>query len=93
MGEVGSEPVSVGAGAWVRRNGLLTVVLLAIFVPFAVGIIWRLTATGDDFASFDPALLELGVRAVGRHAVLVGPYSRFGWNHPGPLYLYWLAVP
>jgi hypothetical protein len=94
MAEVGSEAAAPdGARAWVRRNGLLTVVVLAIFVPFAVGIIWRIAATGDDFASFDPALLELGVRAVGRDSVLVGPYSRFGWNHPGPLYLYWLAVP
>lgn len=39
----------------------------------------------------DLALTELAVRAVGTHAVLVGPYSRFGWNYPGPLYFYVLA--
>jgi hypothetical protein len=26
-----------------------------------------------------------------RGALLVGPYSRFGWHHPGPLYFYLLA--
>ena len=27
------------------------------------------------------------------HGVYVGPYSRYGWNHPGPLLFYVLAVP
>jgi hypothetical protein len=77
-----------------RRNGLLAVTIVAIAIPFVVGVVWRLAAAHDPpFPSFDPALLELGVSAVGEHSVLVGPYSRFGWNHPGPLYLYWLAVP
>ena len=41
----------------------------------------------------DWAVLNLRVTDVGRLTPLVGPYSRFGWNHPGPL-LYWLlAVP
>ncbi|CAB4560305.1 unannotated protein [freshwater metagenome] len=31
------------------------------------------------------------VEDVGRHTPLVGPYSRFGWNHPGPL-MYWLLA-
>jgi hypothetical protein len=41
----------------------------------------------------DRALIELHVRDVGSHTPLIGPYSRYGWSHPGPL-LYWvLAVP
>jgi hypothetical protein len=41
----------------------------------------------------DWAVLNLRVEDVGRITPFVGPYSRFGWNHPGPL-LYWvLAVP
>ena len=41
----------------------------------------------------DWAVLNLRVEDVGRLTPFVGPYSRFGWNHPGPL-LYWvLAVP
>jgi hypothetical protein len=39
----------------------------------------------------DHAVTELAVRAVGTHGVLIGPYSRFGWHHPGPLYFYALA--
>ena len=31
------------------------------------------------------AVLNLRVDDVGRLTPLVGPYSRFGWNHPGPL--------
>lgn len=41
----------------------------------------------------DWAVLNLRVDDVGRSTPFVGPYSRYGWNHPGPL-LYWLlAVP
>jgi hypothetical protein len=39
----------------------------------------------------DLALLELSVEQALRGAQLLGPYSRFGWNHPGPLYFYLLA--
>ena len=51
----------------------------------ALDLVWR--------PSGDWAILTLRVEDVGRHTPLVGPYSRFGWNHPGPL-LYWLlAIP
>lgn len=42
----------------------------------------------------DWSVLELRIRDTGSaHTALIGPYSRFGWNHPGPL-LFWLfAVP
>jgi hypothetical protein len=61
--------------------------------------VWPLIASG--LAALDEqwrptgdwAVLNLRVEDVGRLTPLVGPYSRFGWNHPGPL-LYWiLAVP
>lgn len=42
----------------------------------------------------DWALIELRVRAVGtRRTPLVGAYSRFGWDHPGPWPFYLLAAP
>lgn len=41
----------------------------------------------------DQALMELRVRDVGHHPVLIGLYSRYGWSHPGPLLSYMLAVP
>lgn len=43
--------------------------------------------------SSDWALLELRVRDVGGpDTPLVGPYSRYGWYHPGPL-LFWALAP
>src|SRR6202022_497886 len=44
-------------------------------------------------ADSDNALNELRTRDVGRHLVLLGPYSRDGWNHLGPAMYYLLALP
>jgi hypothetical protein len=41
----------------------------------------------------DLAMTELVTRDVGRQAVLIGPFSRDGWHHPGPAMYYLLAVP
>jgi hypothetical protein len=42
----------------------------------------------------DWALIELEVRAVGTSDTpLVGAWSRFGWDHPGPWLFYLLALP
>ncbi|HEX4347466.1 MAG TPA: hypothetical protein VHZ73_07825 [Vicinamibacterales bacterium] len=39
----------------------------------------------------DIAVIELYVRTALEGRLLVGPYSRFGWHHPGPAYFYLLA--
>ncbi len=59
--------------------------LLDLVVQVLVGP--ALTWTGDQ------ALVELGVREAGAWQRSLGAYSRFGWNHPGPLWLYLLAGP
>ena len=42
----------------------------------------------------DYSLIELQTRAVGTaHTPLIGPYSRFGWSHPGPALFFLLALP
>ncbi|MBI2705175.1 MAG: hypothetical protein HYX32_07800 [Actinobacteria bacterium] len=41
----------------------------------------------------DRAVIELHVRDVGQKTPLVGPYSRYGWSHPGPLVYWVLAIP
>ncbi|HET9732581.1 MAG TPA: hypothetical protein VFP54_07895 [Acidimicrobiales bacterium] len=41
----------------------------------------------------DQAVLQLCVDRAWRGAQLVGPYSRFGWSHPGPDVFYLLALP
>ena len=40
----------------------------------------------------DIAVTELYTLLAAQGRLLVGPYSRFGWHHPGPLY-FWLQAP
>ncbi|HSP36756.1 MAG TPA: hypothetical protein VLR26_03280 [Frankiaceae bacterium] len=47
----------------------------------------HIAALGDD------AVIERTVRSIGPHFELLGPYSRFGWHHPGPMEFYLLALP
>src|SRR5262245_57976259 len=67
---------------------LLTgVALVPVFVVIAA-------RAGRDYLPIgDLALIDLRVRDVwSRDIPLTGAYSRFGWNHPGPL-LSWLMAP
>ena len=76
-----------------RICGLIAAIILIALVIWpivdagraALDLVWR--------PSGDWAVLTLRVEDVGRHTPLVGPYSRFGWNHPGPLMYWLLAVP
>ena len=77
-------------------TGVLTCVLGVALVCIAA---WPAVATGlsamhlDWHPSGDWGLLAMRIEDVGHVTPLLGPYSRYGWNHPGPL-LYWvLAVP
>lgn len=75
-----------------RRDAAVAVCLVAIaLVPFVVAIA---TTAGDSRVPLgDYALTDLRVRDVwSRDIPLVGAYSRFGWNHPGPA-VYWLYAP
>lgn len=77
---------------WAIASVIVAVILTAIVIwPIldagraALDLVWR--------PSGDWAVLTLRVEDVGRNTPLVGPYSRFGWNHPGPLMYWLLAVP
>jgi hypothetical protein len=77
---------------WTAACAAVAVILTAI-------TIWPIVDAGraaldlNWIPSGDWAVLTLRVEDVGQNTPLVGPYSRFGWNHPGPL-LYWLlAIP
>jgi hypothetical protein len=87
-----------GVGAPSRDRGparvLVAVVALVavLLVPLVVYLVrvWTMkyVSTGDI------ALIELRTRDVGGGSTpLVGPFSRYGWDHPGPLLFYVLAVP
>src|SRR5207245_9506948 len=61
-------------------------------VPVLVLLVRAARATWAP--SSDWAAIEARTRDVwSSHASLVGPYSRYGWNHPGPLLFYVLALP
>lgn len=45
----------------------------------------------DSYAVGDGAVLEIYTLHAAKGQLTVGPYSRFGWNHPGPMYFYGLA--
>ncbi len=60
------------------------------------GIVWLATAfadwaIGESYPAGDHAILELYTRHAAHGRWALGPYSQFGWNHPGSLFFYLLA--
>src|SRR5690606_34257249 len=82
-----------GPDAWAGRVRWITAAGVAsLAIPFVAVIVLALTRPWAP--STDLALMELRTLDVGGPATpLVGPYSRFGWYHPGPLAFWVLAVP
>jgi hypothetical protein len=62
----------------------------AAFAPYAFEFLRR--GVPDVLFTGDGATLELRTLHALHGVQLLGPYSRFGWSHPGPLYFY-LAAP
>lgn len=71
-----------------------TLLLVALLVaPLVVSAVYLWFSVGTDYLpNVDLAVFELGVRDTLHHGALVGPYSRFGWNHPGPFMFYVVAA-
>ncbi len=66
--------------------------MVTALLPVGAVAVFLLARIGDDpLVGADYSLLELGTRAVWRGDALLGPYSRFRWNHPGPALWYWNA--
>jgi hypothetical protein len=78
-----------------RRERWWTVLFVGLLVlPLVVSAFYLWFAIGDKYLPpVDWAIFELQTRDALNHGVFVGPYSRFGFNHPGPLMFYVLAVP
>jgi hypothetical protein len=70
-----------------RALGLGAVIVVPIIVAMVAA------PTKEWFPTSDYALIELSTRDVGSHTPLVGPFSRYGWNHPGPMLFWLLAGP
>jgi hypothetical protein len=94
-------PAPAAAGRVSRRRGDVTGwpwAILPVLGVAAIGIIrLALSFHGTYSSGGDVAFLELQIRQVLHGGVSLGPYSRYGWHHPGPfvfyLYapLYWLT--
>jgi hypothetical protein len=74
--------------AWVRPRIAPTALTLLVLSAalWGIGALIPLLPTETPFG--DMALLELYTRQAARGDLLVGPYSRFQWNHPGPALFY-----
>ena len=91
-GDGDGEPTAVGPPWTARRTTWLLLAVTAL--PFLASAIAIFAGVGGTYRPYaDVALTELVVRDIGRYEVLVGPYSRDGWHHPGPALFYLLAVP
>jgi hypothetical protein len=85
-----TSPPSTAADPGPEPIGRVTWLLIAItLVPIVFAIVRVLTGIGGNLhATSDNALNELLVRDIGKHPILLGPYSRERWSHPGPLFYY-----
>lgn len=82
-------PAGVQVKPWVVRAAYaLTLVPLAVS---AVSLTVRFGSAYNPIG--DIAMTELVTRDVGSRAVVLGPFSRDGWHHPGPALYYLLVVP
>jgi hypothetical protein len=66
-----------------RRLGILVFVALALTTAMNFARATPRITTDADFA-----VTEIYTRLATEGRLVDGPYSRFGWHHPGPLYFY-----
>ncbi|MGI8751667.1 MAG: hypothetical protein ACR2MN_05040 [Acidimicrobiales bacterium] len=78
-----------------RRRTAAGIVALIAAGAWPVVALVRLVGqrNGANSPAGDQALMELGARRALHFAQLLGPYSRYGWHHPGPVLFYVLALP
>jgi hypothetical protein len=68
--------------------------VLAALLPLLWDLVRVVAHAGGRVVFYgDEALEALATRDVWTGHQLLGPYSRFGWHHPGPALFYSLAVP
>ena len=82
------------SGHLLTSGRLVALALGLVLLPVVVSAVGLVVSVGTSYlAGSDIGLTELRTDDVGRHPVLLGPYSRDGWNHPGPALFYALALP
>jgi len=80
-----------GRTTWLRRVETVAAPV-ALALPALIAV---MSVVGRKwFPSGDQAIQLLRISEVGtRHTPLIGAYSRYGWNHPGPLQFWLSAIP
>ena len=73
----------------------LTISPRAIGAAAAIGLIVVLVAIARGADRFTPtsdtAVIESYTLQASQGRLLLGPYSRFAWHHPGPFYFFLMA--
>ena len=79
---------AAGLTVWAWASGWrgLAIAMLACLV--GLGILNFARVTPPIITDADLAVTELYTQLATQGRLLLGPYSRFGWNHPGPTYFY-----
>ncbi|NIH67698.1 hypothetical protein [Modestobacter marinus] len=72
-------------------RGVLPLALLLLLAPFVVVAVRIALRDGAFEFAGDQAVIGLAVREASALAQELGPYSRYGWSHPGPSWYYALA--
>ena len=87
-----ADAVGQDAGRPRRRWRWLAPAVLVALVPYLIVVVATLAKVNRPWLSNgDYALIEMSTRSALHGDALLGPYSRFGWNHPGPAVFYWFA--
>jgi hypothetical protein len=83
-----------GEDGWWAARWVGWVALALTLAPLVVSAVHLTVRYGNQYnPGGDLAMTELWTRDVGRRRVLIGPFSRDRWHHPGPALFYVLAVP
>ncbi len=88
-----SNPPAEPRRPWIGHEAAWAAVVAAVLIaPIVIAIGLMVTGHGTYRPGFDNALMELRVRDALHHFVYTGPYSRYGWSHPGPFLFYVDAI-
>ena len=79
--------VSAWRRRWLRRAGIIGAIAM-LLLALSVGS----ARSRRTFPAGDGALIESYTLLATQGRLVYGPYSRYGWHHPGPIY-FWTAAP
>jgi hypothetical protein len=75
-------------GSYLRRRLPPEALSVAVLVPFLVLAVRALAWPPKGGLIGDQAVMDLQIRQALHWHLQLGVYDRFGWHHPGPVYLY-----